>query len=174
MRERLSAGEPPVEIHRFTAADAEACVGIRTEAFLHVFCEEMGAEAVAAGIDAYTPSDFVRMAEEMDLFVATAAQEVVGFCAIRLLDGATAEILFLYVALGRQGRGIGSHLAHHAEKWVAEQYPDVRGLELDTGVPRYNSAFWEKHGFKKVGESVLTYPSHAARAVRFRKNLPVT
>jgi ribosomal protein S18 acetylase RimI-like enzyme len=172
VREGSSAGEPPVGIRPFLAADAEACFRIRAEAFVRLFYDEMGAEAVAAGINAYMPSDLVRMAEKMDVFVATSAGQVVGFCAVRMLDGATAEILFLYVALAAQGRGIGSGLARYVETWVAEQYPDVRGLELDTGVPGYNAAFWETLGFSEIGESALFYPDRRAAAVRFGKQMP--
>ena len=123
-----------IEIRPFNPSDAEACFDMRSEAFTRVFSEELKAEAVSAGANAYEASDFTRMAETMSSFVAWKGDYPVGFYTVRLLDRSTAEILFLYVNLYHLRQGIGCQLLQHMEEWLAERYPEVADI---VWTPRY-------------------------------------
>ena len=160
-----------IEIRPFSPMNAEACLNMRGEAFTQVFSKELEPEAVSAGANAYTASDFTRMAETMPTFVAWKKEDPIGFCTIRLLDRSTTEILFLYVSLDHLKQGIGSHLLQHMEKWLAEQYPEVSDIVLDTAIPLYNQSFYEKFGYSVISRSVCTYPHAKIPAVRLSKKL---
>ncbi|MBC8253279.1 MAG: hypothetical protein H8E35_04535, partial [Ardenticatenia bacterium] len=79
----------PITIRPFRPEDAEACFRIRAEAYIREFYEELGPEAVAAGVNAYMPDDYVSMSETMPSFVAELDGDVAGFCMIRFLDATT-------------------------------------------------------------------------------------
>lgn len=51
----------------FEPDDAEFCFRIRSQSFIQKFYGELTAEEVAAGVNAFMPSDFMRMAEEMPI-----------------------------------------------------------------------------------------------------------
>jgi len=159
-------------IRPFRSADAAACLRLRAEAFRRVFAAEMPAAAVAGGVRAWIPASFARAAGERPTFVAEAAAEIVGFATLRFLDRGTAELLYLYVDLDHVRRGIGTRLLAHAEDWLRRHRPDVRRLELDTAVPAYNRAFYEKRGFSVVGEGRVDYPDgSSAPTVRMARAL---
>jgi len=161
----------PIIVRPFSAHDADACFRMRREAFIRVFCQELGPKEVDAGANAYKAGEFAEMIGAMHSFVAMDGQEPVGFCTVRLLDPATAEILFLYVGLDRVKQGVGTRLLHHAERWVAERYPDVFRVVLDTAVPLHNRRFYEKLGYSESAKSVCKYPNREVPAVRLSKSL---
>lgn len=138
-------------IRDFTAADAETCFRIRSAGFICRFTNHVGPEAVAALVNSYMPADFVRMSETMKWLVCEDGNGIAGFCTINFLDDTTAEILFLYVDLDKHGQGIGSRLLDAAEAWLGENRPKIRRMVLDTVVPDYNQAFYEKQGFTVTG-----------------------
>jgi GNAT superfamily N-acetyltransferase len=160
-----------IRIRPFEPGDADSCFRIRAEAFVRVFYDEIGAEEASAGLNAYMPADYVRMAEAMDWFVAQDTVEPVGFSAIRNLDEATAELLFLYVRLSHTGRGIGTRLLRFTEERLREAHPEVSTLVLDTIVPGYNRGFYERMGFSATGEGLCEYPGAKIRCVRLAKGL---
>lgn len=147
---------------------------MRAGAFVQEFYGELGPKAVAAGINAYMPRDYVRMAETMPTFVAVDQQEPIGFVTVRFTDEATSEMLFLYVKLDRTGRGVGSELLRFAEQWVRKEHPQINQMVVDTAVPRYNQGFYEKLGYKPIGESECPFPDGPVRAVRLGKDLRKT
>lgn len=159
------------QIRPFEPRDAEYCFRLRTEAFIKLFYDEIGPEAVSTGVNAYMPADFVRMAERMSWIVAEDSGQPVGFCALRMLDAHTAELLFLYVQLDRVGQGIGKRLLCFFEEWLRERHPEVSGIVLDTIVPDYNQAIYEKMGFSAIGEGRCEYPGGYVRSIRLRKQL---
>jgi hypothetical protein len=106
----VNGTDASLQIRPFESSDAEFCFRLRAEAFIKIFYDEIGPEAVAAGVNAYMPADFVRMAKTMPWFVAQDRFEPIGFCTIRMLDTQTSELLFLYVKLSRIGQGVGSYL----------------------------------------------------------------
>jgi GNAT superfamily N-acetyltransferase len=158
-------------IRRLEPDDAEACFRIRTDAFVQRFYAEMGPEGVAAGINAYLPSDYARLAETSPAFVAVEEGVVVGFAALRVVDEATAGIHFLYVRLDRTGRGIGRVLVERLESCVRGDYPQIARIVLNTAVPRYNQGFYERMGYVHGGEGVCHYPGRSVRAVQMVKEL---
>ncbi len=161
----------PITIRPFAAGDAEFCFKVRSEAFVRVFYDEVGPEVVAAGINAHMPSDYEWMGRTMFCFIAEIANEPVGFCTVRTLDESTAELLFLYVELERVQTGIGSQLERYAEGWLTGNKPEVKELVVETIIPRYNRAFYEKLGFVYVGDETYSYPGAKVRAVRLSKQL---
>jgi hypothetical protein len=70
----------PVLIRPFRPEDADFCFRVRTAAFIRQFYDELGAEAVAAAVNAYLPADYVAMARDMPCFVAEVAGDRAGFC----------------------------------------------------------------------------------------------
>ena len=159
------------EIRKFQPEDAEACFRIRAEAFIKIFYDEIGPNGVAAGINAYMPSKYALMGEKMPIFVAVNNQEQIGFITLRFNDDSTIEILFLYIRFDCIGRGVGSELVRVAEDWVRKHHPEIGLMVVDTAVPSYNQKFYEKIGYKKIGESQCQYPDGPVRAVRLMKEL---
>lgn len=162
-----------IAIRPYIRGDAGACFKMRRDAFTRVFCRELEREEVAAGANAYTLGEFERTLAMLHSFVAVDGEHQVGFCTVRLLDRDTAEILFLYVRLDRLKKGVGSRLAAHAESWLAERYPSVSMLVLDTVVPAYNQKFYAKLGYSEIGERVCRYPDRDVSAIRLAKRLRI-
>jgi len=158
-------------IRPFAPGDADACFSFRREAYLALFYDELGAEAAAAAIDAIGPGDYIAMAGESMFFVAVEEGEPVGFCVYRRLDDRTAELFLIYVQIDRLIRGIGSALMSHGESWLHEYRPEFTELVVDTVIPRYNQAFYEKHGFTKEGERAHEFTGRTVDAVHLRKKL---
>jgi ribosomal protein S18 acetylase RimI-like enzyme len=158
-------------IRPFAPRDANACYRIRREAYLTLFYDDLGAEASAAAIDSIAPSDFNTMAGWSMFFVAEMEGEPVGFCVYRKLDDRTVELLLLYVQVDRLRKGIGSALMSHAESWIREYRPEFAELVVDTVIPRYNQAFYEKHGFIKKEKRAYEFPDKTVDAVRLWKRL---
>lgn len=167
----MSDVEQPITVRPFEPGDAEFCFKVRSEAFVRVFYDEVGPEVVAAGVNAHMPADYEWMAETMHCFIAEVASEPVGFCTVRILDDNTAELLFLYVELEHVNTGIGSYLERHAEDWLAASHPEITELIVDTIIPRYNRAFYERTGFIFVEEKTYSYPGKKVRAVRLAKKI---
>jgi ribosomal protein S18 acetylase RimI-like enzyme len=141
-----------VTIRDFRPADAEACFRIRSAGFITRFYDHVGPGVVTALVNSYMPSDFVRMSDTMHWLVCEDGGDITGFCAINFLETTTAEILFLYVRPDRQGRGIGARLLDAAVDWLRAHRPEITRLVLDTVVPAYNQAFYEKQGFSVAGQ----------------------
>jgi len=160
-----------VAIRPFRPEDAEACFRIRAEAYIREFYQELGPEGVSAGINAYMPGDYVSMSKTMPTFVADLDGIVAGFCMICFLDSATAELLLIYVHLTLLGQGIGTRLTRHAEAWLVEHRPQVTKMVVDTVIPRYNQAFYERLGYAPLGDHPFEFPGRAVRAVRLSKRL---
>ncbi len=166
---RTAAGR--IVIRPFTVGDAEDCFRIRTEAFVLKFYPELEPEVVAAGINAYMPSDYMRMGEALHCFVAADGDDVVGFYVARAIDPSTLELILLYVKADYAGQGLGSLLLDHLEGWLRSTHPDIRRIVLDTIVPGYNGKFYEKKGFTRKGDSELCYPGRKVKATRMAKKL---
>jgi len=163
--------KPEIEIRRFQPSDAEACFRIRASAFIKLFYDEIGADAVARGVNAFMPEDYIRFAEEQPLFVSLADLKPAGFLAARFLDRSTVEILFLYVHLDFLGQGIGNMLIDHFESWLSEHHNQLERIVVDTAVPKYNQKFYEKLGYTMVGNSECHYPDGSISAIRLTKFL---
>jgi ribosomal protein S18 acetylase RimI-like enzyme len=161
----------PYTIRAFEAHDADACFRIRTDAFVKLFQAEIGPAGAAAGINAYLPTDYVHLAQTSPAFVADEAGEVIGFVALRFVDDSTVGIHFLYVRLDHTGRGIGRALVERLEDCVRKEYPQIQRMVLNTAVPRYNQAFYERLGFVNSGDSVIHYPDGPVTAIRLEKML---
>ncbi len=165
------SAETMLQIRAFAPEDAEFCFKVRARAFILAFRDELGPEAVAAAVNAYMPSDYVRMAESHTFFVVEEAGNRIGFFTLRRLDQRTAEIPLIYVELDQIGRGIGTWCMQSIEAWIASHWPDVSALVVDTVIPRYNGGFYHKMGFRPVGETKCHFPDGDVKAIRFDKSL---
>jgi len=166
-----SMESPSIQIRKFIPSDAEACFRIRTEAFIKLFYDEIGPDAVTAGINAYMPDKYVHLAETIPIFVALDGNTPIGFIASRLVERAIIEILFLYINLDYLRRGIGARLVRYLESWANKRHPEVGRIIVDTAVPQYNQKFYEKIGYSTVGKSTCQYPDDTIKAVRLMKKL---
>ena len=54
-----------MKIRVFMPSDADFCFRVRSSAFIQKFYNEIGSEAVTAGVNAFMPSDYILMAEEV-------------------------------------------------------------------------------------------------------------
>jgi len=171
MDNKLNAEQEIFNIRSFEPRDAEACFKIRSEAFILEFYNDLGPDAVAAAVNAYMLSDFVSMSQDMVFFVAEIDNEPVGFCVVRIMDAATAELFLIYVQRKHLNRGIGSRMLSFVESKLREDSPGLSSLVADTVIPDYNRGFYEKYGFIAEGERAYSFLDKEVCAVRFQKNL---
>ncbi|MBT4267374.1 MAG: GNAT family N-acetyltransferase [Deltaproteobacteria bacterium] len=162
------------KIREFEPMDAEHCFRIRTSAFIKLFYDEIGPDAVTTGINAYLPEKYIQMAATLPIFVAVSDQTQIGYIAPRALDLHVIEILFLYIRLDSLGKGIGTELVRYLEDWIRKQQTEIRQIVVDTAVPKFNQTFYEKIGYLEAGKSNCQYPDGSIKAVRLVKNLAYT
>lgn len=166
-----SIGDADMNIRRFKRADAEFCFKVRANAFIRKFYDEIGPEAVAAGVNAYMPEDYIRMAEEAPLFIIEEKRHRIGFFMIKQIDRTTAELHLIYLDLNYLGKGIGAQCVRFMEDWILSEWKGVNTFIVDTIIPEYNRKFYEKMGFTPVEEVVCTFPDLALKSLRLKKQL---
>lgn len=108
-----------MNIRPFAPEDAEFCFKVRTTAFIQEFYGALSPEAVAAGVNAYMPSNYIRMAGEMPFFIVEDKGQPRGFFAIKRKGRDTAEVALIYIELGHLGRGMGKACIQFIENWLA-------------------------------------------------------
>ncbi len=160
-----------MNIRAFKPNDAGVCFKIRSEAFILKFYHELGPEAVAAGVNAYLPDDYARMAKKMQLYVVEDNGQPKGFFTFKRKDTATAEITLLYIDLNHVRKGIGKACIHFIEEWLSSNWPEVVELIVDTVIPDYNSGFYKSVGFIPTGETFCDFPNMRVKTLRLCKEL---
>lgn len=160
-----------ISIRSFEDTDAETVFKLRASAFVTQFFEELGPDRCAAGINAYMPSDYLRMSKEMKFFIAEENGSPVGFYTVKLDDEHTAELLFIYIDTKHLRKGIGSQLILHSEDWIRKNWPKAKRYVVDTGIPKYNGDFYRRMGFKESGASKCPFPDLPIPALRLSKEL---
>ena len=153
------------------ARDAEVCFKIRSDAFIQKFYGELGPRATSAGVNAFMPDDYVRMAQSNPFFVAEDAGGTIGFFSIARNDANVAEIPLLYIDLDHLGQKIGRAFIKYIEHWIKTNWPEVTTLIVDTVIPKYNSGFYRKAGFLPSGKAVCNFPAMDVPALRLVKKL---
>ncbi len=92
-----------------------------------------------------------------DCLVAESNSQICGFC-ITMEHNANAYIVTIDVLAAFRKRGIGTALIVEAEKRLAAA--SVRRIALDTAVDNLSAiAFWQKHGYRKIGVRKSYYPN---------------
>jgi GNAT superfamily N-acetyltransferase len=162
---------PTVSVRRFVPDDAEFCFRTRARAFIVEFYSEVGPVAVAAGVNAHMPGDYVRMAESSEFFIVEDEGSPVGFFMLKRVDRTTAELALIYLSTHARGKGVGRWCMQHIEQRTQSTWPEVTTLWLDTIVPGYNGGFYSRVGFRPTGESACRYPDLDVPAVRYEKRL---
>ena len=160
-----------MDIRPFRVQDAENCFKIRSEAFIRRFYDELGARATSAGVNAFMPNDYVRMAQAAPFFVAEDSSGIIGFFTIERKDTLVAEIPLIYIDLNQLGKKIGKTLIEYIEQWVSDNWPEVSTLIVDTVIPKYNSGFYKKAGFIPAGDVSSEFPDMQVPALRLKKRL---
>lgn len=160
-----------IHIRYFKARDAKICFRIRRAAFIKKFHRELGARATAAGVNAFMPDDYVRMAQTEPFFVAEDTGDVIGFFTLERKDTRVAEIPLIYIDLNQIGKQIGQTLIEYIEQWVTTNWPDVTTLIVDTVIPEYNGGFYKKVGFIPAGDAACSFGDIQVRALRLEKKL---
>lgn len=161
------------EMHfrKFEQADAEFCFKVRNAAFIKLFYDEIGADIVTLCVNAYMPSDYIKMSDEMEIFIAENNNLPVGFLTIKRTDQTHAEIPLIYFDLNHTGKGIGTISIKFIENWIVTNWKEVDILWLDTIIPKYNSGFYKKVGFTESGKSECEFNGLKVPSVRFSKKL---
>ena len=160
-----------IRIRYFEARDAEVCFKIRSAAFIQKFHQELGARATAAGVNAFKPDDYVRMAQTGPFFVAENDGGVIGFFTLAHKDTGVAEIPLIYIDLKQIGKQIGQTLIRYIEQWVTTNWSDVTTLIVETVIPEYNGGFYRKVGFIPAGDAICRFGDMQVQALRLEKNL---
>ena len=171
VRPQVSRQVKNINIRCFEASDAETCFKIRSEAFIRRFYNELGARTTSAGVNAFMPNDYVRMAQTTPFFVVEDSRSVIGFFTIKRKDALTAKIPLIYIDLNQLGKKIGRTLIEYIEHWVTANWPEVTALIIDTVIPEYNSGFYRKVGFTPVGNSNCDFPDMKVPALRLEKKI---
>ena len=160
-----------MNLRDFKDHDAEFCFRTRSAAFVEKFYDEVGPEIVSLCVNEYMPRDYVAVAAKENMFIAEDGGERVGFCRLRRVDEETAEIVLIYMRLDRLGRGYGTEAMRLLEAWIGENWPEVRGVVIETIIPENTRGFYLKMGYEEVGEAVSVFSGREVPAVRFRKGL---
>jgi GNAT superfamily N-acetyltransferase len=158
-----------MNFRRFIPSDAEFCFKVRNDAFTQKFYGELSPEEVAAGVKAYMPNDYVRMAEVTPFFIVEKEGSSLGFFSLKQLNLYTAELSLLYIDLHSHGRGIGYACIDFIEKWITTNWKKANKLIVDTVIPKYNSGFYKKLGFvpeRKVSYYLSGFELKALRLVK--------
>lgn len=91
-----------------------------------------------------------------DCVVAESPDGLAGFC-ITARNRRRGYIVTIDVLDAFRRHGVGSALLTDAERRMAER--DVREVSLDTATDNFSAiAFWEKHGYRKIGIRKGYYP----------------
>ncbi len=162
-----------MNIRPFLPEDAEFCTKVRSKAFMQKFYGELTPEEVVAGVNAYTPKDYIRLAEEMPCFIVEENGTPLGFFTLKRKDFNTAELFLIYVDLDNLGKGIGAACIKYIEHWLALNWKEVDTLIVDTIIPKYNSGFYQKVGFIPTEETFCELSGLRVRALRLIKELNV-
>lgn len=164
-----------VLIRPFASRDAKSCFKIRSKIFIKSYYDDIGSDAVVMGVNAYLPDSFIAMAENMPIFVAQSKEtsECIGFIAPRILKDIenAVEILFLYVDPDHQRSGVATKLVDYFEDWMITSHPHIDRIIIDSAMPKYNQAFYEKVGFKVIGYNVARYTTGKVRSLCMAKEL---
>ncbi len=156
---------------RFTPEDADFCFRVRSSAFIIKFYGELSPKEVAAGVNFFMPSDYIKMAEEHPLFLCEENGQRLGFFTLKRHDNTTAELPLLYLNLHHLHKGVGGTALRYAVEWIQTNWKGVTNLFIDTVIPKYNSGFYQKAGFTANGESFCDFNGHKVKALRFTKEI---
>ncbi|MBA4318674.1 MAG: hypothetical protein C0412_09755 [Flavobacterium sp.] len=155
----------------FNNTDAVFCFRMRSSAFIEKFYDEIGAEAVSLGVNAYMPEDYIKMTSYLKIFILEDDGERAGFLTVKKTEYDAAEIPFIYFDLHKLGRGYGVASIKYIEEWVKANWNSVSTIIIDTIIPKYNGGFYEKMGYKKTGRGVCTFFNKDVPATRFEKRI---
>ena len=158
-----------MKFREFRNEDAEFCFRTRSSAFIQMFYAEIGAELVTAGVNAFMPADYIRMSNDIEVFIVVERSERKGFFTIKRIYTDTAEIQLIYFNLDCLGKGYGDKSMQYIENWIKVNWIEVDKLILDTIVPKYNGKFYEKMGFQILGKSVCKFYEKEVNAIRYEK-----
>jgi GNAT superfamily N-acetyltransferase len=162
-----------MNIRKFNPDDAETCFRLRSDAFIQKFHDELSLKDIASAVNAYMPNDYIRMAQEMPFFVVEENEAVFGFFNLKRKDLKTAELPLIYIDLNTLGKGIGTACIDYIEEWLSSNWKEVKILIVDTVIPKFNSKFYEKMGFKPIGDAYCEFLGHKIKALRLAKKLDV-
>jgi GNAT superfamily N-acetyltransferase len=162
-----------MNIRKFKPDDAETCFRIRSKAFIQKFHNELSLQEIASAVNAYMPNDYIRMAREMPFFVVEENDRISGFFNLKRKDAKTAELPLIYVDIDTLGKGIGSACIDYIEGWLSSNWEEVSRLIVDTVIPKYNCKFYEKVGFKAIGDAYCDFLGNKIKALRLEKKLNI-
>lgn len=160
-----------ITIRPFQETDAAFCFRIRSSAFIQKFYGELTPQEVAVAVNAYMPEDYIQMARETIFFIVEQSGTPIGFFNLKKKDKNTAELPLIYIDLGYINKGIGSECVDYMEKWLMENWSEVRTLTVDTVIPKYNSGFYKKVGFTPVESTYCEFSGQKLKALRLIKRL---
>jgi GNAT superfamily N-acetyltransferase len=156
---------------RFAPEDAEFCFKVRSAAFIIEFYGELSPQEVAACVNCYMPSDYMRMATTQQVFVCEQDGQRIGFFTLKRHDRQRAEMPLLYLDLRHLRKGTGSAALRYAEEWIRVNWREVTTFLVDTVIPKYNGGFYQKAGFLQTEEVGCEFGGLKVKALRFTKRI---
>ena len=159
-----------MKFREFKVEDSDFCFRTRSNAYVKLFYEELGAERVALCVNSILPNDFVKMSLSIKIFIVEDQNEKVGFFTFKKVHN-KVEIPLIYFNTSQTRKGYGSKSMKFIEEWVKANWKDTTHIYLDTIIPKYNGKFYEKMGYKNNGKSSCEFLGRKIEAVRFEKQL---
>jgi GNAT superfamily N-acetyltransferase len=160
-----------MNFRRFEPKDAAFCFKIRSQAFIQKFYGELDPEAVAAGVNAYLPDDYIQMAKQMPFFLAEKQGVPLGFIVMKRINISTAELRLIYIDLKHLRLGVGKSCIRYIEKWLPANWPEIQNLMVETVIPKYNSGFYQNLGFIPAEETFCDFSGFKVKALRMGKKI---
>lgn len=115
--------------------------------FISVYTED---EVVEAGISSESVNHLEENQSLRTYLVIKDDDEIVGFAAFRLKNPKTVWVSSLYVAVEKQGRGLGPQLLKEVENWAKKFGAEIVVLETE------KKADWSVNFYLKNGYKILT------------------
>lgn len=149
---------PEVRVRPMQAADIQAVRRVEQAAGA-LFRGHPDLRIAARADDPPMPAeDLAELAARARAWVAVVAEEVVGFIAVRELDGC-GHVEEVSVDPAHGGRGHGTALLDRAAEWAREQGFAAVTLTTFRDVA-WNRPFYERRGFVVVGDDELSPALH--------------
>ena len=145
-----------IEFHRAKSEEVSEIKKLLYETWTTTYSNIYSPEAIEQVTSEWHALEFLaKQIKDPNMFfgVAKEGNKIVGMCNVSLVhNGKTINIQRLHVLPGYQRQGIGSMLTQEALK----SFPKATKVELEVEKQNHRArAFYEKHGFKDVGEKTF-------------------
>jgi ribosomal protein S18 acetylase RimI-like enzyme len=164
-----------IRFRRATTADAALLARLGAELFAQAFAAQNTPENMSAYLGAAFSEERQRHEledESTRAWVAEADGASIGYAQIKVGADHSAELVRIYADRVWHGRGVGQALLDHCVDGARAAGAKTLWLGVWERNPRA-IAFYEKHGFRVVGEQAFQLGADAQRDIVMVKELPL-